>query len=126
MSRAGAVLAVMCTALLAAPPVPAAGVAAQTTQMLQTIQDDIFSRAKAFLDKHTYETDSFDELKRITDEAGGFVWAPWCGNPDCEQRIQDETKATIRLVPLDPPKVEATCVACPEAAKMRVPFAKAY
>ena len=106
--------------------VPADGVAVQTVEMLDTIQADIFDKAKNFLDKHTYETDSFDELKRITDEAGGFVWAPWCGNPDCEQRIQDETKATIRLVPLDAPKVEATCIACPEAAKVRVPFAKAY
>jgi len=106
--------------------VPAAEVAAKAAAMLETIQADLFARASAFLDKHTHETDTFEELKRITDEAGGFVWAPWCGNPDCEQRIQDETKATIRLVPLDAPEIDATCVACPEKAGVRVPFAKAY
>ncbi len=95
-------------------------------ETLAAMQQAIFEKAKDFLDKHTHEVDSYEQLKEITEEAGGFVWAPWCGNPDCEQRIQEETKATIRLIPFDPPKIDATCVACPEAATMRVPFAKAY
>lgn len=106
--------------------VPIKSAASATVEMLDSIQTGLFERAKSFLDKHTHTTDDFEELKAITDDAGGFVWAPWCGNPECEQRIQDETKATIRLVPFDNAGVEATCVACPEAAVMRVPFAKAY
>jgi prolyl-tRNA synthetase len=107
-------------------PSPLQNASEQAGQLIETIQKDLFAKAKKFLDDHTCQTDDYEELKRITDEAGGFVWAPWCGNPECEQRVQDETKATIRLLPFDAPDAGATCVACPEAAKMRVPFAKAY
>jgi prolyl-tRNA synthetase len=106
--------------------IPAGVVATRAKETLDDIQKNLFEKAKKFLGDHTHETDDYDELKRITNEAGGFVWAPWCGNPECEQRIQDQTKATIRLLPFEAPKVDATCVACPEAATVRVPFAKAY
>jgi prolyl-tRNA synthetase len=106
--------------------VPIGEAAGHAEKTLGDIQKGLYEKAKKFLDEHTYEVNAYEELKKITDEAGGFVWAPWCGNPDCEQRIQDETKATIRLVPFDAPDIDTTCVACTEAAKMRVPFAKAY
>jgi len=106
--------------------VPMGAAAAKAKEMMDIIQKDLFDKAKKFLDERTYQVEDYDELKKITDEGGGFVWAPWCGNPECEQRIQDETKATIRLIPFDAPAAKGTCVACPEAAKMRVPFAKAY
>jgi prolyl-tRNA synthetase len=106
--------------------VPLAAAAQKAGETLDSIQKNLFEKAGKFLKDHTYETDDYEELKKITDGAGGFVWAPWCGNPECEQRIQDETKATIRLIPFDAPEIKATCVACPEAATVRVPFAKAY
>ena len=106
--------------------VPINATAQKVKETLDTIQNDMFDRAKKYLDEHTHEVDDYEKLKKITDESGGFVWAPWCGNPECEQRIQDETKATIRLIPFDAPEIEATCVACPEKASIRVPFAKAY
>ena len=107
-------------------PVPFAEAAGRAGETLEDIQKNLFEMAKTRNDENTHESDDYDELKRITDEAGGFVWAPWCGNPECEQRIQDQTKATIRLLPFEAPEIEATCIACPEAATIRVPFAKAY
>ncbi len=105
---------------------PLAAAAQKAAETLTDIQKGLFEKAKKFLDEHSCETDDYEELKKITDESGGFVWAPWCGNQECEQRIQDETKATVRLVPFDAPQTNAKCIACPEAASMRVPFAKAY
>jgi prolyl-tRNA synthetase len=57
---------------------------------------------------------------------GGFVLAPWCGRTACEVKVQDETKATIRILAFDQPDESGRCVVCGEPSRKRVHFAKAY
>ena len=98
----------------------------RTGKLLEDIQKGLFSRAKDFLDKNTRRVREYGEFKKAVDETGGFVWAPWCGDPACEERVKEDTRATIRLVPLDAAAADGACLACSKPASMLVPFARAY
>jgi len=69
--------------------------------------------------------DSWDEFKEKI-EAGGFVWAHWDGTAETEQKIKEETKATIRLIPTDGEKESGKCVYSGNPSERRVAFAKSY
>ena len=69
--------------------------------MLKTIQTALYDRAIAFRSEHTSETDSYDEFKQILNGQGGFIRVHWAGTGDDEDRIKEETKATIRLLPFE-------------------------
>lgn len=71
---------------------------ASIKDMLQSVHDDLLSQAEEFLKTHTFETDSLEEMQKILDGEGGFVWAPWDGTLETANRIKDKTKATIRLL----------------------------
>jgi prolyl-tRNA synthetase len=104
---------------------PMAGIASTVGDMLDTIQAAMLAEATAFRDANIHEATTFDQVKAIVDD--GWAKAYWCGNPDCEARIKEETKATNRNIPLQQddwgPNV---CVVCDEPAKEWSYWARAY
>jgi prolyl-tRNA synthetase len=73
-----------------------------TEKALQSVLDDIqktlFAQAESFMKDHTHTVDSFDDLEKVIDGDGGFVWAPWDGTIESAQVIQNKLKASIRLL----------------------------
>lgn len=96
------------------------------TEMLKEIQDNLFNRAKKFLNEHITKVETYKEFKEVLREKGGFIRACWCSKSSCEEKIKEETGATIRLIPFEKEKVFSNCVYCGEEANEVVFFAKAY
>jgi prolyl-tRNA synthetase len=94
--------------------------------LLSDIQQNIYDRAKKFRDEKTTEVNSFDEFKQILDGKAGFVSAHWDGTVETEQAIKDETKATIRCIPLNTKEESGKCVYSGKPSSRRVLFARAY
>jgi prolyl-tRNA synthetase len=94
--------------------------------LLSEIQNSIFSKAKKFQEEHITEVNTYEEFKEVLETKGGFISAHWDGDMVTEQKIQDETKATIRCIPLDVVAEEGVCVYSGKPSKNRVLFAKAY
>jgi prolyl-tRNA synthetase len=88
------------------------GAAEQVGDVLEAIQFGLFQDAAAFRDANTHHVSSYDELRSVIADAGGFVVGAWCGDAACEATVKAETKATIRFVPLEPQDPGAACVAC--------------
>lgn len=99
---------------------------ARIKALLEEIQTNLYQRAKAYRDEFTYQVDDKETFCRSIDDPGGFILAHHCGQTECEERIQKETKATIRCIPLDGPEEQGSCVFCQHESKRRVIFAKAY
>lgn len=93
--------------------------------LLETIQTDLFEAAKKRRDELTSEVDSYDEFKSVLDEKGGFIYAHWDGTAETEELIKNETKATIRCIPLTEGEA-GTCMVTGNPSKQKVLFAKAY
>ena len=94
-------------------------------QLLADIQSNLLARAKAFRLENTREIDSYDEFKKEIDK-GGFFLAHWDGTPETEERIKEETKATIRCIALDRKEEAGVCMVTGKPSAGRVIFAKAY
>ncbi len=92
---------------------------------LEAIQKNLFDRALKFQKENTFETDSWEEFKKIMAGDGGFVKANWCGETKCELAIKEETKATVRCIPFNE-KASGKCIHCDKKAKEKVIFAQAY
>lgn len=93
--------------------------------LLVQIQDNIYKKAFSFRAENTFHVDTWDEFKDQI-EKGGFVFAHWDGTPETEQAIKEETKATIRTIPLNNPQEEGNCIYSGKPSKERVIFAKSY
>ncbi len=93
-------------------------------QILDSIQNELFSKAKNFLEKNTHYTEDFQEFKKIKEEKRGFIRAPWCGDEKCELKIKEETTATIRAI--EETNDNKKCIVCGKPAKFVPFFAKAY
>jgi len=102
------------------------GIAAYITNLLETIQVDMFEKARAYRDAHITPVDSWEEFQDVLNNKGGFVAAHWDGTSETEDKIKDETKATIRCIPLDSKPEEGKCVYSGNPSKQRVLFALAY
>ena len=94
--------------------------------LLEQIQTNLFQKALSNRDANTYKADNYGEFKRILEETPGFVSAHWDGTVETEQKIKEETKATIRCIPLNNKKEEGTCIFSGKPSTQRVLFAKAY
>ncbi|WP_207436206.1 proline--tRNA ligase [Sabulibacter ruber] len=94
--------------------------------LLDEIQENIFQKALAFREANTTKVDSYEEFKRVLDEKPGFVLAHWDGTPETEERIKEETKATIRCIALDSPEEDGVDMVTGQPSKRRVYFARAY
>ncbi len=98
----------------------------QIPAILDTIQDNMLTQAKAFRDANTHTVSSYDDFKEIVAGEGGFIRCGWDGTEATEMAIKDETKATIRVIPFDENPKGLTCIYSGEPAKHEVIFAKAY
>jgi len=108
-------------------PVPLDALADTVVRELETFHDTLYQRAMRFRQERTYEASSYDELKEMVEH--GFVIATHCGDPASEAIIQEETKATVRCIPLDGASAEGTvCVHTgkPSGYPRKVVFARAY
>lgn len=102
------------------------GLAKRINGLLDEIQDSIFQKALNFRAEHTTTVESYDEFKQVLEEKGGFVSCHWDGTTETEQRVKEETKATIRCIPLDTKEEEGTCIFSGQPSSRRVLFARAY
>jgi prolyl-tRNA synthetase len=107
-------------------PVSQDGLGQTVRQMLDTIQTSMFERAKEFREKHSYRVDDYSKFNEILDGEAGFLWCHWCGSGECEEKVKDETKATIRNIPRDSPPESGKCIKCGAPSERRVIFARAY
>lgn len=94
--------------------------------ILDAIQMDMYDRAKQHLTSHIFMIDSYDELRQAMEESRGFILSFWCGSPECEIKVKEETAATIRVIPADQPSIKKPCIVCGSHGKFHVYFAKAY
>jgi prolyl-tRNA synthetase len=101
-------------------------VAALVPALLDEIQQNIYQRALQFRNNMTTRVDTYEEFKKVLDEKGGFVLAHWDGTQQTEAIIKDETKATIRCIPLDAPEEHGKCIYSGKPSNKRVLFARAY
>ena len=106
--------------------VPAEGIADRIENLLEDIQRNIYDKALKFRDSMITRVDTYDEFKRVLEEKGGFILAHWDGTPQTEELIKNETKATIRCIPVDAPAEEGTCIVSGKPSHRRVLFAKSY
>jgi prolyl-tRNA synthetase len=95
-------------------------------KLLTDIQDHLYQRATAFRESHTTSVDTYEAFKAVIAQQGGFVLAHWDGTTETEKKIQAETKATIRCIPLDAPQEEGICMYTGKPSQQRVVFAQAY
>jgi prolyl-tRNA synthetase len=93
--------------------------------LLTQIQSNLYQKALSFREDNTFKVDSWAEFKEKIEE-GGFLLAHWDGTTETEDRIKEETKATIRTIPLDAPEEHGTCVYSGKPSGRRVVFARAY
>lgn len=105
---------------------PVSEIAAFIPELLEEIQKNIFRRASEFRTTMTTEVDTYEDFKRVLDEKGGFVLAHWDGTKETEAAIKDETKATIRCIPLDSTRVTGKCIYSGAPSGGKVIFARAY
>ncbi|MEM0084058.1 MAG: proline--tRNA ligase [Candidatus Methanomethylicia archaeon] len=95
-------------------------------KLLEEIQRNLYNRAKKFLEEKITRVENYEEFKKILSEKGGFIKASWCGNRECEEKIKEETGATIRLIPLEREEPFSKCIYCGKEAKEVAYFAKSY
>ena len=104
---------------------PLEGIADHIVTLLDDIQKNIFEKARKFRDEHISEANSYEEFKAKI-EAGGFVLAHWDGTTETEERVKEETKATIRCIPFDGDETPGTCIFTGKPSARRVIFARNY
>lgn len=101
-------------------------VASNIPALLDAIQENIYQKALKFRSQMTTAVDTYDEFKKVLDEKGGFVSAHWDGTAETEAAIKEDTKATIRCIPLGAADEEGKCVYSGKPSSRRVLFARAY
>jgi prolyl-tRNA synthetase len=113
--------------------VPVAEAAGKLRALLEDIQKSLYARALKFRQDNTFRARDAAELAKLLDDPGGFVEAGWCGDAACEAKVKEDTKATIRLLPLKGEQAEAphgaegaTCVVCGKKAVHIAVFGRAY
>ncbi len=117
---------------IAGPPgkskAPIAQAAERSTAVLAEIQKNLYQQAKAVADQNTRRFDDYGKLSAQMqgEGGGGLADIHWCGNPECETKIREETRATCRAIPLNQDGAPGKCIVCGESAKERAFFAKAY
>ncbi len=95
-------------------------------ELLEEVQKALFQRAVEFRNQNMHYTESYDEFKQIIAEKRGFVRVKWAEDSVAEQAIKEETKATLRVIPLDQPPVEGKCIYTGKPATCEAVFARAY
>ncbi len=102
------------------------GLAVYVKALLEEIQQYIFNKALDFRTENTRKADTWDDFVKLLDEKAGFISAHWDGTPETEEKIKEQTKATIRCIPLDNEMEDGVCIFSGKPSKQRVLFARAY
>jgi len=100
--------------------------AVQIQEVLDQMHKDMFDRAYAHREEHTYVAVNYDEFKEIAARQSGFIKAMWCGSQACEDQIKEDTTATSRCMPFEQEQLSDVCVCCGKPAKKMVYWGKAY
>ena len=106
--------------------VPINEASSRVRETLDSLQKDMFQRAKQHLESHIFKIDTYTEFREAMENTKGFILSFWCGSPDCEAKVKEELAATIRIIPTDQPLTKKPCVVCGTDGKVQVYFAKAY
>jgi prolyl-tRNA synthetase len=112
--------------------IPLTEAAAAIAHELSQMQKDLFERAKEMRQKYSFVVNDYEDFKKKLQDPGGFLHSHWCGNADCEAKIKEETKATIRCIPLfasdrlTPEVEDGKCIRCGGKSSTRVIFALSY
>ena len=106
--------------------ISADAIVAHIQQLLAEIQENLYKKALAYRDTHITEVNSYDEFKELLETKGGFFAAHWDGTAETEAKIKEETKATIRCIPLNGKEEAGVCMYSGKPSARRVLFAKAY
>ena len=101
-------------------------VGVKVQQLLSEMQDDIFKKALTYRDQNITTVNSYEEFKEVLESKGGFIKAHWDGTAETELKIKEETKATIRCIPINEEAVAGNCVYTGKPSAQQVFFAKAY
>ncbi len=101
------------------------GIVDETARLLDDIQSNLLKKALDFRESKTCEVDSYDDFKKKIEE-GGFILAHWDGTPETEEKIKEETKATIRCIPMDGDTTSGKCMVTGKPSQRRVIFARSY
>ncbi|MFA7137621.1 MAG: proline--tRNA ligase [Bacteroidia bacterium] len=105
--------------------IPIEGITENIEYLLAEIQKNLFDKALAFRTQNTFKADTWEEFKDMLENKKGFILAHWDGTAETEQKIKEETKATIRLIPFDGDE-EGQCIYSGKPSKKRVVFALSY
>jgi len=95
-------------------------------KLLEEIQANIYNKALNFRNENTFYLDKWDDFLKVLDNQGGFIMAHWDGTAETEEKIKEETKATIRCIPFDSPDESGKCIYSGKPSKRRVLFARSY
>jgi prolyl-tRNA synthetase len=98
----------------------------KVNELLEQIQASLYERALLFRQENTTRVDDYQTFKNIITDKGGFLYSYWCGEPECEDLIKQETMATVRCIPFESDGEDGACVRCGNSSSERVYFAKAY
>ena len=101
-------------------------IANKVEHLLENIQQNLYQKALDFRDNNSHVVNTYEEFKKLIDTKGGFIYAHWDGSAETEEKIKQETKATIRCIPLAGKKEGGKCMVSGKPSKQRVIFAKAY
>ena len=88
------------------------------------IQQSLHDKAMAFRKSNTHDAKNYEELKKAVES--GFAFSFWCGSSECEAKIKEETRATMRCIPLGQERSNGKCVYCNQSSSTRAIFARAY
>ena len=102
------------------------GIEDRIEKLLDEIQKGLYETALKFRDSMITRVDTYEEFKSVLDSKGGFILAHWDGTPETEEKIKNETKATIRCIPVDAPEEEGRCIISGKPSHRRVIFARSY
>ncbi|HOP58140.1 MAG TPA: proline--tRNA ligase [Bacteroidales bacterium] len=106
--------------------IPLQNVITHVIQLLDDIQTNIYNKALKFRNDNTWYVDNWEEFTDIIENRGGFIMAHWDGTVETEEKIKQETKATISCIPIDSKEEEGKCVYSGKPSKRRVLFARSY
>jgi prolyl-tRNA synthetase len=105
---------------------PMEGIEDEIQSLLTEIQSNIYNKAQHFKEQNTHQADTYVEFKTMLENKGGFIYAHWDGTRETENKIKEETKATIRCIPLEGDGESGSCMVTGKPSLKRVLFAKAY
>ncbi len=100
------------------------GLAKVVGDLLNEIQEALYQRALAFQETNTHDPKDYDGFKEVVKEGWAHSW--WCGEGECEAAIKEDTKATVRCIPLEQPGGQGQCIRCAKPAEERALFGRAY